>query len=86
MDSNWKLSDSNTRRVVEAHGLLPDDRMLDEIYGLISLYADLLQKHIVELPTAVNRQKALLAIFEEGLVQEGIIPNNHKNQFEMLAV
>jgi len=83
MDADGKPNDSDIIKVLEAHCLLTDDRMLDEVRGLISLYADLIQKRLGELPVSVNRQKAILDLLEEGLMQEGIIPNSHKKQFEM---
>ncbi|MFZ5996818.1 MAG: hypothetical protein ACOYW7_04950 [Nitrospirota bacterium] len=83
MDTDGRPSDRDIVEVLEAHDILPDDRMLDEVRGLISLYADLIQKRLSEIPVSVNRQKAMLAILEEGLMQEGIIPNNHEKQFEV---
>jgi len=83
MDADLKPTDSDIIKVLEAHGLLPEGRLLDEIRGLASLYADLIQKRLGEIPVSVNRQKALLAVIEEGLMQEGIIPNNQKKQFEL---
>jgi hypothetical protein len=32
---------------------------------------------------SVNREKAVLAIIEEGLMEDGIIPNKHEKKFEM---
>jgi hypothetical protein len=31
----------------------------------------------------VSKKKALLAILEEGLMQEGFIPNTHERKFEL---
>ena len=78
METAYRTNDSDVKRVLEAHGLL-----LDEAIGIVVLYADLIQKHVADLPVSINRQKALLAILEEGFMQEGIIPNAHKRQFEM---
>ncbi len=83
METGYKLSDSDTKRVLEAHGLLPEGPLLDEALGIVLLYADLIQKHLGDLPVSIDWQKALLAILEEGFMQEGIIPNAHKKQFEM---
>ncbi len=81
MDENWKPSDSDVKAVLEAHSLLPEGPLLDEALGLASLYSDRIRKLLSELPASVNRQKALMAILEEGLMQEGIIPNSHQRKF-----
>ncbi|MGD0282108.1 MAG: hypothetical protein ABSB95_07080 [Dissulfurispiraceae bacterium] len=85
MEAEWKplYNENDVWTVLEAHGLLPEGSLLDEALGLTSLYADLIRQFLGELPASVNRQKALLAIIEEGLMQDGIIPNSHKKQFEM---
>lgn len=83
METAYRPNDSDVKRVLEAHGLLPEGPLLDEAIGIVVLYADLIQKHVADLPVSINRQKALLAILEEGFMQEGIIPNAHKRQFEM---
>jgi len=83
MDAEWKPEDKDVKTVLEAHGLLPEGPLLDEALGLGLLYADRIRQLLDELPPTVNRQKAILAIIEEGLMQEGIIPNGHKRQFEM---
>jgi len=85
MDADWKTSDSDVKRVLEAHGLLPEGQSLDEALGVVSLYDDRIRQLLGELPESVSRKKALLAILEEGLMQEGIIPNSHKRIFEMPA-
>ncbi|HAM53463.1 MAG TPA: hypothetical protein DCP92_23240 [Nitrospiraceae bacterium] len=83
MDTDWKPGDNDVRTVLEAHGLLPEGSLLDEALGLASLYADRILQLLGELPVSVSRQKAVLAILEEGLMQEGIIPNNHERKFGM---
>jgi hypothetical protein len=85
MEAEWKPSDSenDVRTVLEAHGLLPEGPLLDEALGLTSLYADLIRQLLGELPASVNRQKALLAIIEEGLMEDGIIPNKDEKKFDM---
>ena len=85
MEEEWKPSEDDVKKVLEAHGLLPEGPLLDEALGLGSLYADRIRKLLGELPASVSRQKAFLAIIEEGLMQEGIIPNNHERKFEMPA-
>jgi hypothetical protein len=82
MDANWKPSDTDTIKVMEAHGLVPEGTLLDEALGLASLYADLIRKYLDELPDSVDRGKAVLAIIEEGLMQDGIIPR-HEKKFKM---
>jgi len=83
MDSDYKPSESDVKTVMEAHGLLPEGPLLDEALGLASLYADKIQQILGELPDSVNRERAVLAIIEEGLMQEGIIPNSHEKIFDM---
>ena len=83
MDSDWKPDDNDVKEVLEAHGLIPSGPLLEEALGLVSLYENRLRKRLDELPSSVNRRKALMAFLEEGFMQEGIIPNSHKNLFEM---
>ena len=64
MDAEWKPNDTHVRKVLEAHGLLPEGPLLDEALGLGYLYADLIRQFLGELPPSVNRQKAILAIIE----------------------
>jgi len=85
MDSDWKPDDNDVKEVLEAHGLIPSGPLLEEALGLVSLYEDRLRKRLEELPSSVNSKKALMAFLEEGFMQEGLIPNNHKNIFEMPA-
>jgi hypothetical protein len=83
MDSDYKPSESDVKTVMEAHGLLPEGPLLDEALGLTSLYADIIRQILGELPDSVDREKAVLAIIEEGLMQDGIIPNRQEKKFEM---
>lgn len=83
MDGDWKPSENDVSTVLEAHGLIPSGLLLEEASGLASLYADLIRKRLEELHEPVSNQKVILAILEEGFMQEGIIPNSHKRQFEM---
>jgi len=83
MDSDYKPSESDVKTVMEAHGLLPEGPLLDEVLGLASLYADKIRQLLGKLPDSVNREKAALAIIEEGLMQEGVIPNSHEKKFDM---
>ncbi len=83
MDSEWKPDDSDIKTVLEAHGLLPEGPLLDEALGLTFLYADVIRQVLVKLPDSVNRKKAVLAIIEEGLMEDGIIPSKHEKKFEM---
>ncbi len=86
MDENWEPNESDVKMVLEAHSLLPEGPLLDEALGLGSLYADRISKLLDELPASVDRHKALLAVIEEGLMQEGLIPNNQERRFPMPAV
>jgi len=83
MDADWKPSESTVKTVLEAHGLLPEGPLLDDALGLASLYADRIRQLLEGIPSSANREKALLAILEEGLMQEGIIPNSHEKKFGM---
>jgi hypothetical protein len=85
MDAEWKPSENDVRTILEAHELIPTGPLLDEALGLVSLYADRIRQNLEELPASVSSQKVLLAILEEGFMQEGIIPNSHKRQFELPA-
>ncbi len=85
MGAAWKPSDEDVKTVLEAHGLLPEGPLLDEALGLASLYTDRIGQLLDELPQSVSRQKACLAILEEGLMQEGLIPNSHEKRFVMPA-
>ena len=83
MDSDWKPDDNDVKKVLEAHSLVPEGPLLDEALALTSLYADTIRQILDELPDSVNREKAVLAIIEEGLMEDGIIPNKHEKKFEM---
>jgi hypothetical protein len=83
MDSDYKPSESDVKTVMEAHDLLPEGLLLDEALGLTSLYADIIRQVLEKLPDSVNRGNAVLAIIEEGLMEDGIIPNKHEKKFKM---
>ncbi len=85
MDGEWKPNDGDVKKVMETHGLVPEGLLLDEALGLVSLYADLIRRLLAALPEPADRQKAIMAIIEEGLMQEGIIPNSHERKFIMSA-
>jgi hypothetical protein len=74
--------DDDVKTVLETHGVLPEGPMLDEALKVVSLYSDRIQQLLSEIPESVDKHKALLAILEEGLMQEGFIPNNHERKFE----
>ncbi len=86
IDSEYKPSESDIKTVMEAHGLLPEGPLLDEALGLASLYADRIRQLLGELPDSVDKEKAVLAVIEEGLMQEGIIPNSHEKKFDMAFI
>jgi hypothetical protein len=83
MDSEYKPSEGDVKAVMEAHDLVPEGPLLDEAVGLTSLYADIIRQVLNKLPDSVNREKAVLSIIEEGLMEDGIIPSNHEKKFEM---
>ena len=82
MDLNYEPSESDVKKVMEAHGL-HEDPLLDKAWELTSLYADIIRQMLEKLPDSVNREKAVLAIIEEGLMEDGIIPNKNEKKFEM---
>ncbi len=83
MDEEWKPSDNEVKTVLEAHDLLPEGPLLEEALGLVSLYSDRIRQLLSKLPASADRQKATLAIIEEGLMQEGLIPNRDERKFLM---
>ena len=83
MSSQLIPSDKDVKTVLEVHGLLPEGPMLDEALKVVSLYSDRIQQILSELPESVDKHKSLLAIIEEGLMQEGFIPNSHERKFEV---
>jgi hypothetical protein len=83
MDTKWKPDENDIKTVLEAHGLLPEGVLLDDALGIAELYADRIQLRLSEFPETVDKRKALLAVLEEGLMQEGIIPNNHERIFKV---
>jgi hypothetical protein len=82
-DSDYKPSESDVKTVIEAHGLVPEGPLLDEALGLTSLYADIIRQVLEKFPDSVDRGKAVLSIIEEGLMEDGIIPNEHEKKFKM---
>ncbi len=82
-DSVYKPSESDVKTVMEAHGLLPEGPLLDEALGLTSLYADTIRQVLEKFPDTVDGKKAVLSIIEEGLMEDGIIPNKHEKKFKM---
>jgi hypothetical protein len=82
-ESEYKPSESDVKSVMEAHDLLAEGPILDEALELTSLYADTIRQVLRKLPDSVNRGKAILAIIEEGLMEDGVIPNTHEKKFEM---
>jgi len=83
MDAEGKPNENEVKTVLEAHGLLPEGPLLEEALGLGSLYADRIRQLLGDFPESADRGKAILAIIEEGLMQEGIIPNSHDRKFPM---
>jgi len=75
-------SEKDVKTVLEAHGILPAGPLLDEAIGVVSLYSDRIQNLLSGFPESADKYKALLAILEEGLMQEGLIPNSHERKFE----
>jgi hypothetical protein len=75
--------DKDVKTVLEAHGVLPEGPMFDDVMKVVSLYSDRIQELLSKFSDPVSKKKALLAILEEGLMQEGFIPNTHERKFEL---
>jgi hypothetical protein len=82
MENQLTPDDKDVKTVLEAHALLPVGPMFEESLKVVSLYSDRIQQLLSGLPESVDKHKALLAILEEGLMQEGFIPNSHERKFE----
>lgn len=76
-------TDKDVMTVVEAHGVLPAGPMFDEAMKVVVLYSDRIQDLLSKFSDPASKKKALLAILEEGLMQEGFIPNTHERKFEL---
>jgi hypothetical protein len=85
-DSDYKPTESDVKTVMNAHDLLPEGPLLDEALELTSFYADTIRQVLDLVPDSVNREKAVLAIIEEGLMEDGIIPNTQENKFEIAFI
>ncbi len=83
MEKDLAPNENDIKTVLEAHSLLPEGPLLDETLGVAELYADRIQLRLSEFPATVDKRKALLAILEEGLIQEGLIPNTHEKIFKV---
>ncbi len=82
MSNQLTPSDKDVKTVLEAHGILPEGPMFDEAMKVVSLYSDRIQDLLSKYSDPVSKEKALRAILEEGLMQEGFIPNTHERKFE----
>ncbi len=81
--SDLIADDKEGKTVLEAHGVLPDGPMFDDVMKVVSLYSERIQELLSKFADPVSKKKALLAILEEGLMQEGFIPNNHERKFDV---
>jgi hypothetical protein len=59
METAYRRNDIDVKRVLEAPGLLPEGTLLDEALEIVSLYADLIQKHLGGLPVSINSATSL---------------------------
>jgi len=82
MNNELIPDDKDVKTVLEAHGVLPEGPMFDDALKVVSLYADRIQELLSKYSDPASKKKALLAILEEGLMQEGFIPNTHERKFE----
>jgi hypothetical protein len=76
------VDEKEVKTVLEAHGVLPDGPMFDEVLKVVLLYADRIRELLSKYSDPASKKKALLAILEEGLMQEGFISNTHERKFE----
>jgi hypothetical protein len=76
--------EKDVKVVLDAHGVLPEGPMFEEALKVVALYAVRIQELLSKSESA-DKHKVLLAILEEGLMQEGFIPNTHERKFEMPA-
>jgi hypothetical protein len=83
INSDYTPSESDVKTVMEAHGLVPEGPLLDEALELTSLYADTIRQVLEKFPDSADRGKAVLSIIEEGLMEDGVIPNKDEKRFEM---
>jgi hypothetical protein len=83
IDPDYKPSERDVKTIMEAHGLVPEGQLLDEALELTFLYADTIRQVLEKLPDSGNREKVVLAIIEEGLMEDGVIPNKDEKKFEM---
>jgi hypothetical protein len=83
MSNQLTPGEQDVKTVLEAHGVLPEGPMFDETMKVVSLYADRIQDLLSKFSDPTGKKKALLAILEEGLMQEGFIPNTHARKFEL---
>ena len=83
MSNELNPGENDVKTVMEAHGVLPDGPMFDEAMKVVSLYSDRIQELLSKYADPAIKKKALLAILEEGLMQEGFIPNTHERKFEL---
>ena len=81
MSNQLTPGEEDVKIVMEAHGVLPEGLMFDEALKVVSLYADRIQELLSKYSDPVSKKKALIAILEEGLMQEGFIPNTHERKF-----
>jgi hypothetical protein len=83
MSNQLTPGEKDVKTVLEAHGVLPDGPMFDEAMKVVALYAARIQELLSKYADPAGQQIALLAILEEGLMQEGFIPNTHERKFEL---
>jgi hypothetical protein len=83
MSNQLSPDEKDVKAVMEAHGVLPDGPMFDEALKVVALYSDRIQELLSKFADPASKKKALLAILEEGLMQEGFIPNTHERKFEL---
>jgi len=83
MSNQLTPGEEDVKIVMELHGVLPEGPMFDEALKVVSLYADRIQELLSKYSDPVSKKKALIAILEEGLMQEGFIPNTHERKFEL---
>ncbi len=82
MNTEWKPYENDIKTVLEAHDMLPEGDLLAQALDAAALYVEQIQQVLSEFPPSVDKRAALMAILEEGLMQEGLIPDNHERIFK----
>jgi hypothetical protein len=79
--TSWMPGEPEVRQVMDAHGLLPEDALFAQAMDVLAMYSDSIGAALAKASSAEDKVKTALAMLEEILMQEGIIPDNQEKQF-----